>query len=121
MFRRLMMVIVFVYMNHFSYFQCQFMLLASLIQLCYLFRYPYLDRSENNLEIFNEICVFVLTHSFSIYMDPLNNDTLRNYNGYFLILMFFIVIIGNIFKISKDFVNLTITTIKKLMAKNKFE
>ena len=55
--------------------------------------------------------------SLNIYLMDLKDENIRDYNGYFLISMFFIVIIGNFIQISRNFTKESQTYIRQLMMK----
>ena len=86
--------------------------ILSLIYVAY-FR-PFENRFDNNKEIFNEICILIVSYSLFIFTDFSMEIQLKNDFGYILISIVIVNIIVNGFFIVKTIVSLALLKLKLL-------
>ena len=68
--RRLMTVVVLIYLERFPYFQCALLMLMSGYNLIYIFVHqPLLSRNDNRQEIFNEGCILASCYLTTNYLN----------------------------------------------------
>ena len=68
--RRILTVIIIMYMMSYPFFQSTFLMIFSAINLLYTFSlYPFKERLENRVEIFNELTIYINQHLFTLLLN----------------------------------------------------
>eukprot|EP00347_Sterkiella_histriomuscorum_P013241 403365471 len=129
LFRRLFFAIIVVYMGNYPGIQVILMLLLTLMLLIYLVLVkPYELRSQNNQEIFNEVCILACTyHQIAFADDQINSDIQYN-TGWCLILITIInittnssILLVNVFGSLRSFIKTQIQKYKQRIQTSKMQ
>ena len=95
--RRFLTVIVIVFLREFSYFQLLILIIFSLLNLIYLVvMKPMLTKSENKIEIIDEICIYLIVITMSVLLNIAISEELKNLLGWVLINIMILNIVGNL-------------------------
>jgi len=88
MLRRLVTVSVLIFMPSLPFFQCQFLMIFSTINLVYIISCrPMIDPASNKIEIFNEFCVVICTHLVNVLLNAAVPVDFREEIGWVLIIV----------------------------------
>ena len=72
------------------------MLLGTFATLGILLNKPLKNKRENNIELINEGCLFLASHSINIFLNPECKEEFLKYASYFFVIITIVVIIVNI-------------------------
>jgi hypothetical protein len=96
LFRRLIFSISVVFLDQYALVQIFLLIIQSLLVLCYLLHVrPFSDRSISLLEIFNEICIYLVAFPVLMFKD-ITDNTITNYNlGWMIVFCVLVNILVN--------------------------
>jgi hypothetical protein len=97
MVRRLVFAVIGIFLESLPFLQIQLFISHCLLVVIYLgyFR-PYTTQKQNNLELFNEICILAASYHLIIFTDFVDDLDIKYQAGWSLIAITLINLIGNL-------------------------
>ena len=104
--RRMVIVLILVWLDEYPFFQCTTMTVLSTINFIYMFSSrPLISRSENRIEIFNEGTILVCCHLMTLFLNIAIPQDLQMTLGWIMIGVILVNILVNITVVGSQTIN----------------